>query len=80
MLDLQSRLLSLIVRTPSPPALDVRIYPVALYESTLINSNTFHSYEAAEDNQISFNEGDKITEIKPASEDWGLYTSSSLLI
>ena len=30
----------------------------------------FHSYEAAEDNEISFNEGDKITEIEPASEDW----------
>ena len=30
----------------------------------------FYSYEAAEDNEISFNEGDKITEIEPASEDW----------
>lgn len=42
-------------------------------KSTLIGwhfSNSFHSYEAAEDNEISFNEGDKITEIEPASEDW----------
>lgn len=28
------------------------------------------SYDAAEDNEISFHEGDKITEIEPASEDW----------
>ena len=44
------------------------------FKSILITSrffsNTFHSYEAAEDNEISFNEGDKITEIEPASEDW----------
>ena len=37
---------------------------------TRLFSNLFHSYEAAEDNEISFNEGDKITEIEPASEDW----------
>ena len=28
------------------------------------------SYEAAEDNEISFVVGDRITEIEPASEDW----------
>ena len=28
------------------------------------------SYDAAEDNEISFREGDRITEIEPASEDW----------
>jgi hypothetical protein len=28
------------------------------------------SYEAAEDNEISFKEGDRILEIEPASEDW----------
>ena len=28
------------------------------------------SYDAAEDNEISFREGDVITEIEPASEDW----------
>lgn len=38
--------------------------------SRLSSLNTFCSYEAAEDNEISFNEGDKITEIEPASEDW----------
>lgn len=30
----------------------------------------FFSYDAAEDNEISFREGDIITEIEPASEDW----------
>ena len=28
------------------------------------------SYDAAEDNEISFREGDRIIEIEPASEDW----------
>lgn len=28
------------------------------------------SYDAAEDNEITFREGDIITEIEPASEDW----------
>ena len=28
------------------------------------------SYDAAEDNEISFREGDRITEIEAASEDW----------
>lgn len=28
------------------------------------------SYDAAEDNEITFREGDRITEIEPASEDW----------
>jgi len=28
------------------------------------------SYDAAEDNEITFREGDVITEIEPASEDW----------
>jgi hypothetical protein len=36
----------------------------------VLSFNTIYSYEAAEDNEISFNEGDKITEIEPASEDW----------
>jgi len=47
-------------RPPTPPpAPDVGISAIALYD-----------YEAAEDNEISFNEGDKITDIEPASEDW----------
>jgi hypothetical protein len=29
-----------------------------------------HSYDAAEDNEISFREGEKIIQIEPASEDW----------
>jgi hypothetical protein len=29
-----------------------------------------HSYDAAEDNEISFREGDRIVEIEAASEDW----------
>jgi hypothetical protein len=29
-----------------------------------------HSYDAAEDNEITFREGERITEIEPASEDW----------
>jgi hypothetical protein len=29
-----------------------------------------HSYDAAEDNEISFREGERIIEIEPASEDW----------
>lgn len=29
-----------------------------------------YSYDAAEDNEITFREGEVITEIEPASEDW----------
>jgi hypothetical protein len=29
-----------------------------------------YSYDAAEDNEITFREGELITEIEPASEDW----------
>jgi len=42
-----------------PPASDVGSYAVALYD-----------YEASEDNEISFNARDIITDIEPASEDW----------
>ena len=30
----------------------------------------FHSYDAAEDNELSFRQGDRIVEIEAASEDW----------
>ncbi len=30
----------------------------------------FYSYDAAEDNELSFREGDMITEIEAVSEDW----------
>jgi hypothetical protein len=30
----------------------------------------FVSYDAAEDNEITFREGERIIEIEPASEDW----------
>jgi hypothetical protein len=47
------------------------------YTSTFLNmfsdlstSNILYSYDAAEDNEITFREGDVITEIEPASEDW----------
>lgn len=36
----------------------------------LIFSIFSRSYEAAEDNEITFREGEFITEIEPASEDW----------
>ena len=48
------------------------------------------SYDAAEDNEITFREGDIITEIEPASEDWwqgknsvgeiGLFPGAQILI
>lgn len=51
---------------------------IALYEYVYIPlrcliflfPNILRSYEAAEDNEISFVEGDRITHIEPASEDW----------
>ena len=33
-------------------------------------THDFCSYDAAEDNELSFREGDRITEIEAASEDW----------
>ena len=30
----------------------------------------FYSYDAAEDNELSFREGDRITEIEAVSDDW----------
>ncbi|KAK0202310.1 SH3 domain-containing protein [Desarmillaria ectypa] len=44
---------------PPPPAVDEGITAIALYD-----------YDAAEDNELTFKEGDRITEIEPASEDW----------
>lgn len=34
------------------------------------SSDPFYSYDAVEDNEISFTEGQVIVEIEPASEDW----------
>lgn len=46
---------------PAPPAaaVDEGVVAIAIYD-----------YEAAEDNEISFREGDRITEIEAASDDW----------
>jgi hypothetical protein len=52
------------------------ITAIALYEyGSLVVCQCFHfdmcsSYDATEDNEISFKEGDKIVEIEAASEDW----------
>jgi len=32
--------------------------------------SNFRSYDAAEDNELSFREGDRIAEIEAVSEDW----------
>ncbi|RXW13890.1 hypothetical protein EST38_g11968, partial [Candolleomyces aberdarensis] len=46
-------------RAPTPPPQDEGITAIAIY-----------GYDAAEDNEVSFAEGERITEIEPASEDW----------
>jgi len=44
----------------------------AFHSSDVIKANIycFRSYEAAEDNELSFVEGDRVTEIEAASDDW----------
>ena len=41
-----------------------------MYSSVTIWSSADDSYDAAEDNELSFKEGDKITEIDKVDEDW----------
>ncbi|KAH8091661.1 SH3 domain-containing protein [Cristinia sonorae] len=44
---------------PAPAPVDEGVVAIALYQ-----------YDAAEDNEISFHEGDRITEITAESDDW----------
>jgi len=46
-------------RPPTPEAVDEGITAIAAYD-----------YQASEDNELSFAEGDRITEIEAASDDW----------
>ncbi len=63
---------------PEPEAEeDLGSWAVAIYEYVALlrdalpwRTNAPFSYEASEDNEISFKEGDRITHIEAASEDW----------
>jgi hypothetical protein len=60
------------------PGVDEGIVAVALYECAgypsfdigPLNHVYFCSYDAAEDNELSFREGDRITKIEGVSDDW----------
>ncbi|OCB86325.1 hypothetical protein A7U60_g6639 [Sanghuangporus baumii] len=49
---------------PAPPA------PVATAKDEGVCAIALYDYDAAEENEISFREGDRITHIEAASEDW----------
>ena len=44
--------------------------PISVSPHSQVSDYVVFSYDAAEDNELSFREGDRITEIEAASEDW----------